>query len=134
MSKAPSPKERHRVGVFRRCGHVCYAQGRGGCAGRLQAAHWISVQTLKGRQANYRIAIRNGRELPEAAQYLVDMPIDGLIADPRNGVPLCEHHHSSFDKRNGQELILQPPAEVIEFAEEYDLADLLTFPLEAVRW
>lgn len=130
----PTPKERHREGVIARWGPSCYARERGDCSGRIEAAHWISVQLLKARQATARIAIRNGRELEEARLYLVDMPIEGVIADPRNGVPLCSHHHASFDKRNGKKLILQPPKEVIEFTEEYGLDDLLEFPDERVRW
>lgn len=49
----------------------------------------------------------------------------GLTADPRNGIPLCVHHHDSFDRRNGQELKLLPPLGVKEFAAEYGLEDLL---------
>lgn len=125
MVKAPSPKERHRAGVMERWGELCYARAQGGCSGRIQSAHWISSQTLRHRQANNRIALKNGRELHEAARYLVDMPIGGLVSDPRNGIPLCEAHHASFDRRDGRELVLQPPLGVKEFAEEFGLEDLL---------
>lgn len=108
-----------------RWGESCYARAHGGCAGRIQSAHWISVQTLRMRQAAYRVAIRKGREVGEAGQYLVDFPIAGLIADPRNGIPLCSHHHDSFDRRNGQALDLHAPVEVREFAAEFGLEDLL---------
>lgn len=123
--KAPSPKERHREGVLKYWGSECFARAHGDCRGRIQAAHWISVQTLRGRRANYRIAIRNGREVGEAGRYLVDMPIEGLIADPRNGIPLCDHHHASFDRRDGKALDLTPHTDVREFAAEYGLEDLL---------
>lgn len=117
-----------------RWGELCYARAHGDCRGRIQAAHWISVQILKSRQAAKRVAIRNGRVVDEPAHYLVDMPLSGLIADPRNGVPLCVHHHDSFDRRNGQSLDPIPPREVIEFANEFGLDDLLIFPKESVRW
>lgn len=128
--KAPSPKARHRAGVMKRWGEVCYARAKGGCAGRIEAAHWIATQRLAAIQTNARIAIRNGREVSDPRRLLVDMPLTGLIADDRNGVPLCMRHHASFDKRNGQELVLMPPGEVREFAEEYDLDDELEYPAE----
>jgi len=120
-----TPKERHREGVLKYWGSSCYARAKGGCSGRIQAAHWISSQTLRHRQANNRIALKNGRELHEAARYLVDMPIGGLVSDPRNGIPLCEAHHASFDGRDGKRLEMQPPLGVKEFAADYGLEDLL---------
>lgn len=128
MRRGSTPKERHRAGVIARMGGACYARAHGSCAGRIQAAHWIDAQTLRGIQANTRMAIRANRQVSEGRLLLVDMPLDGLIADDRNGAPLCEHHHASFDKRNGQKLILHPPAEVVEFAAEYGLEDWLAWP------
>lgn len=121
-----TPSERHREGVFARWGSACYARAHGGCKGRVQAAHWISKQTLKRKQSQARISLRRvdpRLAIREEVYFLLDMPIDGLIADPRNGVPLCDHHHASFDRRNGQALDLTPPQEVREFAEEYGLED-----------
>lgn len=120
--------ERHREGVFARWGSECYARAHGDCSGRVQAAHWISKQGLQIKQSQIRLAIRGlqiNRDvaIKESHRLLADMPLDGLIADPRNGVPLCSHHHDSFDRRNGQALDLKPPEEVREFAAEYGLED-----------
>ena len=119
-----TPSERHREGVFARWGSACYARAHGGCKGRVQAAHWISKQGLRIKQSQVRIRVGTDR-FPEREGLLrlIEMPLDGLVADPRNGVPLCDHHHASFDRRNGQALDLPVPTEVREFAEEYGLED-----------
>ena len=110
--------------MFARWGSECYARAHGDCKGRVQAAHWISKQGLRIKQSQVRIRVGIDR-FPEREGLLrlIEMPLDGLIADPRNGIPLCDHHHASFDRRNGQALDLTPPQEVREFAAEYGLED-----------
>ena len=123
-----TPSERHREGVFARWGSECYARAHGDCSGRVQAAHWIGKQRLRIKQSQARIHIERMDPriaVRQSVLHFLDMPLDGLIADPRNGVPLCDHHHSSFDRRNGQALDLKPPEEAREFAAEYGLEDEL---------
>lgn len=122
MSKPPSPKQRHREGVLAMYGADCYA-GPHGCSGRVQAAHWISIQRLTIKRRNAAIA-QGGRGFyrPPETDAILSVPLDDLIADPRNGIPLCELHHLRFDQFG---LHLQPPAEVIAFANDYGLEHLL---------
>lgn len=92
----------------------------------MQAAHWISKQGLRIKQSQARIHIERmdpRLSVREGVLRLIEMPLDGLVADPRNGVPLCDQHHASFDRRNGRALDLPVPTEVREFAAEYGLED-----------
>lgn len=124
-----TPKQKHREGVFRRSADwqervFCYA-GPEGCAGRLDAAHWISAQRLREERRKFkltgpRFAVGDPRH------KLATVSLDTLLADDRNGVPLCQDaHHPAFDGKRAKRLILTPPSCVIEFAEDYGLSHLL---------
>lgn len=109
-----TPKQRHRAGVFARHGCTCYAADDA-CLGRIEAAHWVGVQTLRRWQSQERVANRwDFRHRP-----LLDVTEDELVADDRNGVPLCAYHHACFDRRNGQALDLEPPDAVLAFVAQY---------------
>ena len=127
---SPTAKSEHRAGVFEAArvegnGIVrCYADPTAEtCRGRLQAAHWIAVQTLRIKQRNARIVAGGvGFYHPPESARLTNADLSDLIADPRNGVPLCEMHHQALDHKR---LSLAPPQSVIEFATEYGLGHLL---------
>lgn len=124
---SPTAKSEHRAGVFALArndlGIVrCYADPTAAsCRGRLQAAHWISVQTLKRKHA-LAVTPPRGLAYPEGPANLAAATLSELVADPRNGVPLCEMHHQAFDHHR---LSLTPPPSVIDFASEYGLEHLL---------
>lgn len=128
-----TPAERHRAGVFELWGPACYFRGGafgagyGLCRGELQAAHWLSRQTLKHKQSDARLQVRRGIEVSEGLRRLIDADLEELLADPRNGVPACEHHHATLDLRNGKKFDPPPsiPFTVLEFATELDLDYLL---------
>ncbi len=97
----------------------------GPCAGPLQVHHWIKQQRIK--RAFPRGAFRHSgagwqpvprgiedfRELGTPGQLL---PVDGILADPRNLIVLCWDHHQRLE---GDYSAL-PPA-VWEFAREFGL-------------
>jgi nitrite reductase/ring-hydroxylating ferredoxin subunit len=62
---------------------------------------------------------------PDGRRKIVLAGLDAVVADDRNGVPLCTAHHDSFDTRNGQSLHLPAPECVREFAAEYGLEHLI---------
>jgi len=103
-------EEQHRAGVWRRFadrrGRVqCYATMVGvphDCRGKIQADHVLERQRLR----------RRAREL--------GVPEDKLIADDRNGVPLCEVLNGSPRRR---EILRQAgvPVQVMQFAIEWGL-------------
>lgn len=136
---SPAAKSEHRAGVFEAArvegnGIVrCYAADLPGgyvCSGRLEAAHFIAVQTLRIKQSEARIYIETQHDprmaLAPGILELVNADLSDLIADPRNGVPLCSEHHATFDgKRPPRRLSLTPPPSVVSFATEYGLTHLL---------
>lgn len=123
-------KSEHRAGVFEAArvagnGIVrCYADPSSEtCRGRLQAAHWIAVQTLRIKKGNALIAAGGkGFYNPPEAERLIDTDLSDLVSDPRNGVAMCEYHHQAFDHKR---LSLTPPPSVIDFANEYGLRHLV---------
>lgn len=131
-----SAKSDHRIGIWDRWrndeGIVrCFADPTARtCRGRLEAAHWISAARL--REERRKLALTTYRFHPDDPRHaLITVSLDDLIADDRNGVPLCSHaHHPAFDGRNGKRLVLTPPACVIEFAETYGLGYLIDTPTE----
>ena len=120
---APSPLELHREGVFRRDGAVCEKAHLGNCGGRLQSDHVISKQAIKHARA--RAALQR-RPHP-----LLEVGLDAILADPRNGRVRCEiHHHNPHLTETRADLA----AHVEAFAEDYDLVwrlDRDFGPLEA---
>lgn len=128
-----TPAERHREGVFAQAGeggrsircHVAWLRSAGmdypECSGRLQAAHVISRQSLRLLRSNMEIAPHRYPS-DDPRHNLLKHDLDALCADPRNGLILCDRHHSAFDRRNGQALLLPYlPEHVWEFAREYGL-------------
>lgn len=114
-----TPAQRHRHAVFSRfadeCERVsCYFAEEGGCRGRLQAAHIIGVTKLKNLYGRAQTRERlTGERLP-----ILEVDLDELIADGRNGVPACIYHH---DLHEGPVLHCQPPAEFFDFVADYEL-------------
>ena len=116
----------HRAGVLELHGGACYfrpgirGNDYGPCHGRIQGAHWISEQTIKRKRDQ---AIVNRQIGKDANVLLLEVELEELLEDPRNGVPACVHHHDTFDLRNGQALepAPEPPFQVHCFAADYGL-------------
>ena len=124
VSKRPSPETRHRVDLWRRHDPVrCYARHLGECKGILQAAHWISRQQLK--QERSKVNVSRHRFEGDDRLRLLDHSIEDLVADGRNGVPLCVEHHNAFDGKRAYSVELVPPGHVRAFAADYGLLHLL---------
>jgi hypothetical protein len=146
--KQPSPATRHRIALTDlfsdEQGRVqCYASLNPGrvqaepvpghsrvilpqrvkCSGGLQAAHWISKQTLKLERSKVNVSRHRFTDDPRLA--LLDVTEDDLVADARNGIPLCFEHHNAFDGKRSYRLDLYPPPTVLEFATQYGLSHLI---------
>ena len=126
--KGPTPKERHRAGVIHRWGLRCYAYDAG-CSGRVEAAHYISAQRLREEQRKIKLSAYRFA-LDDPRHGLTQSSLDELIADDRNGIPLCSEHHNAFDGKRAEPLIIVAPACVIEFAQDYGLTHLIEFPTQ----
>lgn len=118
-----TPKEQHRAGVMARWGTRCYVYGPD-CEGRVEAAHYVSAQRL--REERRKLALTPYRFTPEDPRHgLVRASLDDLIADSRNGIPLCNEHHNAFDGKRAVRLVIPAPQCVIDFATEYGLTHLI---------
>lgn len=106
-----TPGARHRQGVFQRDGAKCCMESAA-CEGRLEAHHIISRQRLRFAREAARTALSSGREVTPERKHLHEQSIEDLIADPRNGVVVCERHH----KRPWN---IPEPDHVAEFRAEY---------------
>lgn len=120
-----TPAQRHREDTFRRHADEyervsCYFAEEGGCRGRLQAAHILSAQRLKWMHSIAGMGYGPTQELA-----LIDL--DELLADGRNGVPVCERHHHLHE---GAILHCQAPAAFYEFVADYGLEHVV----ENARW
>lgn len=118
-----TPEQRHREGVFTRHadehGHVrCIQAGGGPCGGRLQAHHCVERQRIRNKRSDALIRLANGEEISHAHRRLVGTELAELIADDRNGVPVCEIHHS-------RAWAIPVPDSAYEFAEDYGLLSSL---------
>jgi hypothetical protein len=118
--RVSTPKQAHREGVMRRFDGRCFYADleKHPCAGRLQAHHVIPVQRLRHEHS---IKAWSRTDHP-----LLAVTLDELVADPRNGVPLCERHHKAWHDGTRRPLREQLPAEVEAFAAEF----WLTFSLD----
>ncbi len=85
-----------------------------GCGGALQAHHVVPRQRIRLAREAALIAIATGRDVSFGRRRLANSPLEELIADGRNGVMICELHHS-------QPFNIPSPSWVEEFREEYDL-------------
>jgi hypothetical protein len=106
-----TPKQAHREGVMRRAEGRCFWEHV--CSGPLQAHHVIPVQRLRHEHSHTAWA---GGDHP-----LLGVTFDELIADPRNGVALCEVAHRAWENGTARPLRHQLPACVEEFAADYEL-------------
>lgn len=119
-----TPEQRHRAGVWQRFAPgggdpSCYFAAEGGCLGRMQSAHVISATKLRNLygRAETRERIK-GERLP-----ILEVSLDELLADARNGVPACERHHNLHE---GPVLHCLAPAEAYEFAADFALDHLMS--------
>lgn len=123
---AATPKQRHREGVLARDGAVCRWAEQGDCGGRLQSAHIISVQRLRllYSRAEGKTAYRGA-----LGSALLDVPLDEVLADPRNGCVACELHHVRYE---GAVLHLDSyPEPFLEFVADYSLEHVIDFARNA---
>lgn len=110
--RTPTAEQRHRAAVLERDQGLCALRRLGSCYGRLQFHHPIPRQRIKHEHglANSPVG-RSGSPLRGA-------DLDDLIADPRNGVVICETHHSGHeDELSADDL----PEGIWVFAAEYGL-------------
>ena len=106
-----------------RWGTRCFAYGPN-CEGRVVAAHYVSAQRL--REERRKLALTPYRFTPEDPRHgLVRASLDELLADSRNGIPLCHHHHAAFDGKRASKLTIPAPQCVIDFATQYGLTHLI---------
>ena len=118
-----TPEQRHREAVFARYADdhgtvCCVMDGEGPCVGRLQAHHCIERQRIRNKRTDALIRLANGEEISHTHRRLVDTELADLIADDRNGIPVCEIHHARpWD--------LPVPDSAYEFADEYGLGSSL---------
>lgn len=122
-TKAPTPKEQHRLGLEERThGEVqCAARYLGNCSGKLTADHVIEVRWLRQAWLQARVAHRiRGR-----ASRLTDVTLDELIADPHNAVFLCLSHNCEKGIAHVRLPASEIPDSVYKFAEHYGLESYL---------
>ena len=106
-----------------RWGTRCYVHDAH-CSGRVEAAHYISAQRL--REERRKLKLAPYRFTPDDPRHgLVRASLDDLIADSRNGIPLCNEHHNAFDGKRHRRLSIYAPQCVIDFATEYGLTHLI---------
>jgi hypothetical protein len=108
-----SPEQRHRQAVFARDGLRCCMEDEE-CGGRLQAHHPVTRQALRTNRKHWMLMESMGKAVPTAKIRLLMRPIGELIADPRNGMVVCEVHHS-----RPWDLAEREPEHVKEFRREY---------------
>jgi hypothetical protein len=116
-----SAKQAHRVQVERLHGRRCWLRHRGRCSGRLQADHVIGQQRLKTYWNGARFRRERGLPTIEADRVLLEVGLETLIADGRNGWMLCERHHGMKTAHLLAPMAAELPSSVWEFARDYSL-------------
>lgn len=80
----------------------CVLRGLGGCAGPIDAHHVLPQRRIK-QAFPFGGALAAGYVLPVRALEAVDpsvaVSLDALLADARNGVPVCRRHHDRIESR-----------------------------------
>lgn len=120
-----SAASEHREGAFARWGHVCF-HADDDCRGALQAMHFVSRQRL--REERRKLILTPWRFAPDDRRHrLAETTLDALVADDRNSLVGCEHHHGRFDRLG---LSHAAPGCVVEFARTYGIEHLVAPFLE----
>lgn len=87
------------------------------CRGPMDPCHILPQQLLKRLHANANPRLTTAWHCPSA---LTGTDLDELLADRRNIVAGCRHHHDQADSPFGFDYVI--PESAYEFAAELDLS------------
>jgi hypothetical protein len=93
----------------------------------MDVHHLIKQQTIKRRFPHGAVELADGSRVPaerlmvDAAPGLTLIPLELILKDRRNLVPVCRTHHELFHKARFKVAASELPEAAGEFAEVYGL-------------